>query len=305
MKIDRLIGILTTLLQQEKTTAPELAKRFEVSRKTISRDIDTLCEAGIPIITLQGYEGGISISEDFRLDAALLSEEEIQTLLAGVQGLESVTSRPDIGALREKLVSRKSTCIANDIFVIDLASHYQGTLSEKIDRLKTAITKHNLVTFTYHYSRGSSTRTIEPYRIIFKWNTWYLFGYCLARKDFRLFKLHRLWDLDVSDESFKLRPVEPEQWSFNGYFSQRDFCLKALFAPQAKYRLVEEYGPNCYSEQEDGRLAFEEAFADYGNMKEWVLRFGDDIQVLEPKELREEIIVQAKKILQIYDQQDI
>ena len=63
MKIDRLIGILSILLQKETVTAPALAEQFEVSRRTISRDIDTLCQAGIPIVTRQGVNGGISIMD--------------------------------------------------------------------------------------------------------------------------------------------------------------------------------------------------------------------------------------------------
>ena len=88
MKIDRLIGILSILLQEEKTTAPELAERFEVSRRTINRDIEDLCKAGIPIKTAQGTGGGISIMDGYRMDRTILSSKDMQMILAGLRSLD-------------------------------------------------------------------------------------------------------------------------------------------------------------------------------------------------------------------------
>lgn len=303
MKLDRLIGILTALLQQEKTTAPRLARQFEVSRKTINRDIDTLCEAGIPIITTQGFNGGISLSEHFRLDAALLSEDEKITLLAGLQGMDSVSAHPANKTLHLKLGGNK-TSDEEAPFIVDLASHYRQSLVQKVELLKTAIAERKLVTFTYHYEAGTTERTVEPYRIVYKWSTWYLFGFCRTREDFRIFRLNRIWDMHITESDFQARPILPEQWSFDGYFSQENFRLKALFSPLVRYRLVEEYGPDSYSEQADGRLAFEEGFASYENMKEWIFSFGAEVLVLEPKELKADVIAHAKKILEQYEEQD-
>ena len=86
MKIDRLIGITMLLLQKGKVTAPELAERFEVSRRTISRDIEDICRAGIPLVTVQGYGGGISIAEGYRVNKAFLTEAELQAVFAGWTG---------------------------------------------------------------------------------------------------------------------------------------------------------------------------------------------------------------------------
>ena len=89
MKIDRLIGILSILLQKETMTAPELAKRFEVSRRTINRDIDELTYAGIPIRTTQGVGGGISIAEGYKMDRTILTLKDMQVILAGLPWLNS------------------------------------------------------------------------------------------------------------------------------------------------------------------------------------------------------------------------
>ena len=90
MKIDRLIGILSVLLQQERTTAPELAEKFEVSRRTINRDIEDLCMAGIPIQTSQGVGGGISIMEGYSMDRTLLTSKDMKMIMAGLRSLDSV-----------------------------------------------------------------------------------------------------------------------------------------------------------------------------------------------------------------------
>ena len=191
MKIDRLVGIITILLQQERVTAPELAKRFEVSRRTINRDIEDICRAGIPLVTTQGYGGGISIAEGFTLDRSLLTEEELQLILSGVKGLDSVSETSYAQGLSEKL----SAAAADDI-LIDLASHYQAPLTRKIAVIRSAIRNRRHISFRYYYEKGQCRRTIEPYKLVFRWSAWYVWGWCLEREAFRLFKLNRLWELE-------------------------------------------------------------------------------------------------------------
>lgn len=125
MKIDRLIGIIAILLQNAKTTAPELAKRFEVSRRTINRDIEDICKAGIPVIATQGYGGGLSIADGYKFDKSLLTKGELQAVFAGLRGMDSVS----IASLLDKLSGKGQRVVAEDIIVIDLASHYQASLT--------------------------------------------------------------------------------------------------------------------------------------------------------------------------------
>ena len=119
MKIDRLIGILSILLQEEKTTAPELAERFEVSRRTINRDIEDLCKAGIPIKTAQGTGGGISIMDGYRMDRTILSSKDMQMILAGLRSLDSVSGSRYYSQLMEKiqlmLLSLRTLGIKSDV----------------------------------------------------------------------------------------------------------------------------------------------------------------------------------------------
>lgn len=193
MKIDRLLGIITLLLQRDKVTAPELAKKFEVSRRTIHRDIDDICKAGIPIITYQGGDGGISIADGYKLDKSVLTVDELQSIVAGLKSLGSVSDSARIDGLISKLSPKSEAVVSvKDNILIDLSSHYKSSLSEKISLIKTAITENRLVRFDYYSEKGLSNRTIEPCFITFKWTSWYVFGYCRDRNDFRLFKLNRL-----------------------------------------------------------------------------------------------------------------
>lgn len=121
MKIDRLIGIVTILLQTEKSTVPALAQRFEVSRRTIERDIDALCRAGVPLVTVQGYGGGVFIEPRYKLDKTLLSGPELAALVAGAAGVGSVSPAPLARSLAEKLGGS-----GTDDLLIDLSSHYRG-----------------------------------------------------------------------------------------------------------------------------------------------------------------------------------
>ena len=130
MKIDRLIGIITTLQQQKFVTAPYLAEKFEVSRRTINRDIEDICKAGIPIVTTQGANGGISIMEGFALDTTVFTEQELSAIFAGLKSLDSVSNTASAEKLAQKIGGSQAISIA-DHMVIDLASFYKDDLAEK------------------------------------------------------------------------------------------------------------------------------------------------------------------------------
>ena len=140
MKIDRLIGILSILLQQEQVTAPYLAERFEVSRRTINRDIEDLCKAGIPVVTQQGVNGGISIMEGYKIDRTLLTSSDLQAILAGLRSLDSVSGTNRYAQLMEKLSVGASDVIAgNQHILIDLSSWHKSSLAPKIEMIHGAI----------------------------------------------------------------------------------------------------------------------------------------------------------------------
>lgn len=204
MKIDRQIGILSILLQKNTVTAPYLVAHFEVSRRTITRDIEDLCRAGIPLVTRQGTGGGISIMEGYKIDKTLLNKAEMQDILAGLRGLDSVNKTNRYGRLMEKLsAGSKDFMVGNQSVLIDLSSWYKGTLAPKIELIRAAVDAGNELEFIYYSPSGETKRCIEPYYLIFEWSSWYVWGWCKEREDFRLFKLNRMEDVCVSEKSLK------------------------------------------------------------------------------------------------------
>jgi len=296
-----MLGILTILLQHEKVTIPYLADKFEVSTRTISRDIDALCLAGIPLITQQGTGGGVSLVENFKLDKNVLSTTELTNIISAIKGLGTVSQNLEIQQLLDKFhIEANAVTSIYEPIRIDLASYYKGDLTEKIQHIKRAILEQRVVQFVYYYGKGESSRKIEPYFVIFQWGAWYVSGFCLERQDWRLFKLTRLWDLVVTNEAYKRRDIPAESQDFNAHFHD-DTKLVAVFDPAVKYQLIDSYGPECYVETEAG-LRLEIGFTNPDYMISWLLGFGDQVKVLEPLEVAHGIRDIAKKISQRYEE---
>ncbi len=289
MKIDRLIGILSVLLQKESATAPELAEKFEVSRRTIQRDIEDLCKAGIPLVTRQGSSGGISVMENYRMERTLLTGPEMQDILAGLRSLDSVNGTKRYAQLMEKLCAGSSDFLAGDQSVlIDLSSWYKDALAPKIEQIRTAIAGCFEIEFFYYGPNGEGARVIEPYYLIFRWSSWYVYGWCKGRQDFRLFKLNRMERLNMTDTGFEKRHVRPPELRDEQIFPG-GIQVKALFAPDCKWRLVEEFGIHCFEEQADGRLLFTGDYTNRESLLTWLMSFQDRVVLLEPAALRREI----------------
>ena len=300
MKTGRLIGILSVLLQKEKTTAPELAERFEVSRRTINRDIEDLCKAGIPIRTGQGSGGGISIMEGYRMDRTILTSKDMQMILAGLRSLDSVSGSSYYRQLMEKIQAGSSEFIdGRDSILIDLSSWYRESLAPKIKTIQDAIEDRHLIRFRYYAPSGESERIVEPYYLVFRWSSWYLWGWCKRREDFRLFKLNRMDCVRETEEVFACRDAAMPDLSNEKIFPGK-MKVKALFERDQKWRLAEEFGPKCFTEADDGRLLFTADYTDMEHLVTWLMTFGEKAEVLEPREARKEIAQKVRKMTGIY-----
>lgn len=289
MKIDRLIGILSVLLQQDMVTAPCLAERFEVSRWTINRDIEDLCRAGIPIVTMPGAGGGISIMENYKVNRTVFTTREMQDILAGLRSLDSVSGTNQYGLLMEKLSAGGSDFMAgNQSVLIDLSSWYKADLAPKIEIIRAAIDGRQELEFLYFSPKKEGRRRIESYYLIFRWSSWYVWGWCTSCRDFRLFKLNRMAELRLSGAGFEPRKV-PLPDLKNERIFPGGIRVKAVFEPECKWRLVEEFGLDCFEEQEDGKLLFHADYTDQDNLISWLLTFGDRVELLEPENIRKEL----------------
>ena len=299
MKINRLIGIITTLQQKKAVTAPYLAKKFEVSRRTINRDIEDICKAGIPIVTTQGANGGISIMDGFSLDTTVFTKQELAAIFTGLKSLDSVSNSASAEKLAQKIGGSSAIRLA-DSMVIDLSSFYKDDLATKIDQIKQAITESKCIAFHYCYNKGEADKQVEPYLIVFKWSDWYVFGFCKERQDFRMYKLRRLWSLQVVDESFTIREIPEEKKQFGSHITD-DYVITAVYDASVKYRLVDEYGHNSFTEMEDGKLYTEWGFTTQKGAVEWFLSFGNKVKVLGPPEMVEIMKSTLDSIKNLYE----
>ena len=288
MKTERLIGILSILLQKERVTAPELAAQFEVSRRTIQRDIESLCRAGIPIFTAQGAGGGISIMEGYRVDRTVLTAPEMQAILAGLRSLDSVSGTRRYAQLMEKLSAGTGGLVPGGAhMLIDLSSWYRTSLPPKIELIQGAMEQHRTIRFAYFSPREEAVRVVEPYYLVFHWSSWYVWGWCRTRGDFRLFKLNRMTQL-AAGEPFTPRPAPLPDLDEQRVFPPK-YEVRVLFQPSCRWRLVEEYGADSFTEEPDGTLCFSHGFPDADSALSWVLTFGDKAELVEPEELRRQL----------------
>ncbi|NLU31039.1 MAG: YafY family transcriptional regulator [Clostridiaceae bacterium] len=305
MKLERMLSIIIYLLNREKVKAKELADRFEVSVRTIYRDIEALSQAGIPVIAYQGVDGGIGIMEGYKLDRNLLTSDEVFRIVAGLKGLYSISEDKKIKLLIEKL-----TCVAgasdyiptgNEI-MIDLSPwNRNDQLGVRIREIKKAIQERRIIEFMY-YSNGRLTeRRAEPYIIIFKESNWYLYAWCLLRNDFRLFRLRRMSGLGITETGFEPRDFSMDSVKLNSEFdADKHSTIVVLFDKSMIYSVNDIFGVDNYETDPDGRLKVTFQMKIDGWLYGFLLGFGDKIEVLEPVELRNTIKNMAESISRIY-----
>lgn len=283
MKLDRLIGILSILLQRDQVTMPYLAQAFEVSRRTISRDVEALCRAGLPIRTTPGAGGGVSLMPGGRIDRALLTTAELQAILAGLRSLDSVSGGNGYARLMEKLAG-PSVLAQEGCILIDLAAWHQGPLSEKISLLQEAIAAGQEAAFRYYAPSGQTERAVEPYYLVFRWGAWYLWGWCKARRDYRLFKLDRMAGLALGPR-FEKRQAPCPDLSDQRVFPIR-YQVEAIVPARYKWLLVEGYGEGSFVCEPDGRCRFSLGFTHLHSAIGFLLSFCGEAQVLGPAEVQ-------------------
>lgn len=284
MKTERLIGILSVLLQKEQVTAPELAEMFEVSRRTISRDIDALSAAGIPLYTLQGTGGGIRIMPGYRFDRTVLTNKDMQELLTGLRSLDSISGTNRYVQLMEKLSAGSSVVRADSHILINLAAWNKTAVSQKIEKIRMAAEQGKKLHFHYSSPKGESERVIEPYDLVFEWSRWYVWGWCETRQDYRLFKLNRMTEIRTGDPFVKRDAPLPDLSNEKVFPEQ--YRVKAVVQPAYRWRVLEEYGPESMTEMPDGTFLFSFGFTDRQSILSWILSFGEGIELLEPADLR-------------------
>lgn len=295
MQEGRLFGIVYHLLDKGGTTASELADKFEVSVRTIYRDMDALSAAGIPIYTEPGRSGGIRLLKSFVLESIVLSEREKQEILAGLQG-QAMMGNDGERATLEKLSA---------LFRIPSENWYEVDLSrwgekprdnEKFEQLKEAVIRRRCVELFYVGGSTESRRKVYPLKLLFRSRAWYLKAFCTLREDFRLFKLNRILHWEVLEEEFVLPgeaklPDPPPQ-------PCEDVVLR--FPEEMAFRVYDEFDVNQVQRQESGDLLVSAPMPQDSWLIGFLLSFGTKVDVVEPGYLREVLAEEAKKLYDKY-----
>ena len=300
MQINRLFEIVYILLNKKTTTAKELAERFEVSVRTIYRDIDTLSSAGIPIYASQGKGGGISLLDDYILNKSILSENEQNEILFALQSL-TVTQNPETDRVLSKLSSLFNK---NKINWIEVDLSPWGSDKHKLCEftlLKNAILNHQIIEFNYYNSSGEkSSRKVEPIKLIFKVKAWYLQGFCLSKNANRTFKISRMSNVQITQEIFVDRLPKELPEDIKEQSSQKWIAVQLKISPQGAYRVFDEFDEKEITKNQDGSFTIATALPESEWLFGYILSFGADIEVLTPENIRAMIQNKLDEIIKKY-----
>lgn len=297
MRDSRLFRILYYILEKGKVTANELSEKFEVSVRTIYRDIDVISSAGIPIYATQGKGGGIEIADDFVLKKSLLSEKEQEQILVALKGLEGINKQYENELLTKLSAFFK---IKNTNWIeVDFTNWQRGNeYDELFNYIKSAIINKNIIRFTYFSSNEKETsREVKPIRLLFKGWDWYVYTFCLLRNEFRYFKLSRIRDLKILDENFE---DSYEDVVLIKKMEYKDTVhVKLKFDRKVAFRVYDEMGD--IKEDEEGNLYAEIELPNDYNLYNYIFSFGESVEVLEPIEIRNNIRDMINKMSRIYN----
>lgn len=293
----RLFEIVYILMQKKKITAKELADRFEVSTRTIYRDIEALSRANIPIYATKGKDGGIEILEDYILNKTILSEEEQNQILFALQGMRKV-----VGETEENILDKLSTIFnkkVNDWIKIEFSSWAKDNAQEKrFDMIKKAILNKKQIEFVYYNSNGDKTkRIVEPLQIWFKDKAWYLISYCKLKEDYRIFKIARIKEIKILQENFERElPKEEDKEKHN----LKNISLELEISKEMSYRVYDEFEEKEISKKENGNFVIKVEYPENEWVYGYILSFGEYAKILKPDYARRIIKQKLQKTLKNY-----
>lgn len=291
----RLFEIIYLLLRNGSMSARELAEHFEVSQRTIYRDVERLSQSGVPIYMERGPKGGISLLENFQMDRAYLTAEEQETLLASLETLAPLATQAEQNLLT-KIAAQFGRPAANWL-IIDPDPWGENSAGH-FDQLRQSILAKQVISFDYlGRSASSEGRLVEPYQLYFKGQNWYLIGFDLTKQGWRLFKLPRMRNLQMEDRTFEPRQVPNLTQSMD---DQEATKIVFLLKGAAVNRGLENFPASQTRYLADGRLEI----TVFWPMDEWVvghlLSYGVNVEVVEPRELRDELKGTIAKMNEIY-----
>lgn len=309
MKVDRLVSIIMTLLDKERIGAQELADMFEVSLRTIYRDIDAINMAGIPVRGAPGVGGGFEIMPQYKIDRNVFSAADLSALLMGLSSLSNMMQGDELVHALAKVRSFIPADRVKDIELkvnqinIDL-SPWMGNSSIQpyIEIIKTALQESRLLSFEYIAHHGNKTvRTAEPYQLVLKGSHWYMQGYCRTRTDFRLFRLSRMSNLQLQAETFTPRDYQKPQLDFDDIYADMQTKIKIRIHKSVMDRVLDFCSYEDFFPDGDEHYIVHFPFIENEYHYDILFSFGDKCECLEPLHIRSEMKRRIQDIAALYE----
>ena len=308
MKVDRLVSIIMILLEKKRIGAQELADMFEVSPRTIYRDIDAINMAGIPVRSMPGVGGGFEIMQEYKIDKKIFSKSDLSAILMGLSGLSSMIRGDELVNALAKVKSFIPVDVAKDIelktnqIYIDLSPWMNNTdIQPQLESIKMALQESRLLSFEYADRYGNRTsRIVEPHQLVLKSNRWYFQGYCYKRNDFRLFKLSRISNLHVQEQFFMLRDYQKPQLDFGDMLITMQTEIIIRIHKTIMDRVLDYCTYEHFSSDGDEHYIVRFPFIENDYYYNILLSFGDKCECLKPLNVRTQMKLRIQNIAALY-----
>lgn len=309
MKIDRLISMIMKLLEKNRISAKELANIFEVSERTIYRDIESINMAGIPIYSIPGVNGGFEILEQYKIDKNVFSNTNLSLMLMGLRNLSKLIQDDSLVHTIAKInhlippdQSKEVELKSNQIH-IDLSPWIGNkNIQTNIDIVKKALSEHRVLSFEYTDRYGSITkRTAEPYQLVLKSNQWYWYGYCLERRDYRLFRMSRVLIIHLEDNEFKPRDYHKPMLDFMSILPTIQLTIQIRIYHTLVERVLEYCTFDHFTKDGDEHYIVQFPFIENDFYYNILIGFGYQCECIGPSHIRNEIKHRIDMISKLYE----
>lgn len=309
MKVDRLVSMIMILLDKKRIGAQELADMFEVSPRTIYRDIDAINIAGIPIRSIPGVGGGFEIMPEYKVDRKIFSTADLSAILMGLSSLSNMVRGDELVNAFAKVKSFIPAEKAKDIEIkanqicIDLSPWIGNrNIQPYLETIKTALQDHKLLHFEYTAHHGNKTvRTVEPYQLVLKGGHWYFQGYCHIRNDYRIFRLSRMSDLQMKQETFVPRDYQKPILDFEEIVETMQTEIKIRIHKSIMDRVLEYCAYDNFVLDSDEYYIVNFPFIENDYYYDILLGFGNRCECLEPLHIRAELKRKIQDMATIYN----
>lgn len=309
MKVDRLVSMIMILLDKRRVSAQELADLFEVSPRTIYRDIDAINMAGIPVRSTSGVGGGFEIMQSYKLDQKVFSAADLSAILMGLSGLSNILRGDELVNALAKVKSFIPADQAKDIafktnqISIDL-SPWMGNRSipPSLEMIKIALQENKLISFEYIAHHGNKTaRTVEPYQLVLKNSHWYLQGYCRKRNDFRLFRISRISTLQMQEQTFTPRVFQNPVLDFAEMLETMQTKIKIRIHQSVMDQVLDICAFEDFFQDGKEHYIVWFPFIENDYYFNFLFSLGDQCECLEPLHIRAEMRRRIQNIAALYE----